>query len=57
MVTGGHFSSLEGIFKRYVLARQRCQVLLEILGQLVKVEVPAEVLRGKLPYRGLVCST
>jgi len=32
-------------------------VLLEILGQLAKVEVPAEVLRGQLPYRGLACAT
>ena len=57
MVTSGPFSGLEGIFQRYVPARQRCQVLLGILGQLAKVEVPAEVLRGQLPYRGLACAT
>ena len=57
MVTSGPFSGLEGIFQRYVPARQRCQVLLEMLGRLAKVEVPAEVLRGKLPYRGLAFAT
>ena len=57
MVTSGPFSGLEGIFQRYVPARQRCQVLLEILGRLAKVEVTAEILRGKLPYRGLAFAT
>jgi len=53
VVSSGPFSGLEAIFQRYVPARQRCQVLIEVLGQLAKVEVPAEVLRGKLPYREL----
>jgi transcriptional antiterminator RfaH len=57
MVTNGPFSGLEGIFQRYVPARQRCQVLLEMLGRMAKVEVPVEVLRGKLPYKGLAFAT
>ncbi|MFC1932954.1 transcription termination/antitermination protein NusG [Chloroflexota bacterium] len=56
-VTSGPFSGLEAIFQRYIPARQRCQVLLQILGRLAKVEVPAEVLKGKSPYRGLVYAT
>ena len=38
-------------------ARQRCQVLLQILGRLAKVEVPAEILEDKSPYRGLAFAT
>ena len=57
VVTSGTFSGLEAIFQRYIPARQRCQVLLQILGRLAKVEVPAEVLEGKSPYRGLVFAT
>jgi len=57
MVSSGPFSGLEGIFQRYVPARQRCQVLLQLLGRLAKVEVSAEILRGKLPYRGLAFAT
>ena len=56
-VTSGPFSGLEAIFQRYIPARQRCQVLLQILGRLAKVEVPAEVLEGKSPYRGLAFAT
>jgi transcriptional antiterminator RfaH len=56
-VTSGPFSGLEAIFQRYIPARQRCQVLLQVLGQLAKVEVPVEVLGGKLPYRGLAFAT
>ena len=56
-VTSGPFSGLEAIFQRYIPARQRCQVLLQILGRLAKVEVPAEVLGGKIPYRGLAFAT
>ena len=57
MVTSGPFSGLEAIFQRYVPARQRCQVLLEVLGRLTRVEVPTEVLKGKSPYRGLAFAT
>ena len=56
-VTSGPFSGLEAIFQRYVPARQRCQVLIQLLGRLAKMEVPAEVLRGKFPYKGLAFAT
>ena len=45
IVIDGPFSNLEGIFQRYIPARQRCHVLIQVLGQLNKVELPAEVLR------------
>ena len=51
IVTEGPFAGLEGIFKRYVPARRRCQVLLEIIGQQRKVELPPEVLRSRSGYR------
>lgn len=57
MVTSGPLSGLEAIFQRYIPARQRCQVLLQILGRLAKVEVTAEILRGKFTYRGLAFAT
>ena len=57
VVTSGPFSGLEAVFQRYIPARQRCQVLLQILGRLAKVEVPSEVLEGKSPYRGLAFAT
>ncbi len=53
VVTRGPFSGLEGIFQRYVPARQRCQVLLQVLGQFTKVELPAEALKAESPYRRL----
>ncbi|RLC60060.1 MAG: hypothetical protein DRI01_10655 [Chloroflexi bacterium] len=57
VVSSGPFSGLEAIFQRYVPARQRCQVLLQVLGRLAKVEVTAEVLRSKLPYQRLAFVT
>jgi transcriptional antiterminator RfaH len=57
LVTAGPFAGLEGIFTRYVPARQRCQVLLEVLGRQTTVELPAEVLRGRSGYRGLALVT
>ncbi|MFC2071728.1 transcription termination/antitermination protein NusG [Chloroflexota bacterium] len=57
VVTSGSFSGLEAIFQRYIPARQRCQVLLQILGRLAKVEVPSEVLEGRVHYRGLALAT
>ena len=53
MVSSGPFSGLEGIFQRYVPARQRCQLLLEILGRLTRVELPVEVIKAEAPYRGM----
>ena len=52
-VIGGPFYGLEAIFQRYLPAKQRCQVLLEILGQQARVEIPLEVLRGVSPFQGL----
>jgi transcriptional antiterminator RfaH len=57
LVTSGPFSGLEGIFERYMPARQRCQVLLQIVGRLSKVELPAEVLKSESCYRGLALAT
>lgn len=57
VVTSGPFSGLEGIFQRYVPARQRCQVLLQIIGRLARVELSAEVLKGEYRYQGLALAT
>jgi transcriptional antiterminator RfaH len=57
VVTSGPFSGLEGIFERYVPARQRCQVLLQIIGQVTKVELPVEVINSYSHYQGLALAT
>ena len=46
MVSGGPFEGLEGIFQRYVPARQRCRILLQIVGRLTSVELPEWELKG-----------
>jgi len=56
-VIGGPFSGVEAIFQRYVPARQRCQVLLEILGKQTRVEIPVEVLKSMSPYQRLAFAT
>ncbi len=38
-VLGGPFLGLEGIFQRYIPGRQRCQILLEVVGRLTTVEL------------------
>ncbi len=53
VVASGPFSGLEGIFQRDVPSRQRCQILLEILGQLTRVELPAEIIKAKSSYLGM----
>jgi transcription antitermination factor NusG len=53
LVTGGPFSGVEGIFQKYLSARQRCQILLQVLGQQNKVELPVQFLYDKRHYRGL----
>jgi transcriptional antiterminator RfaH len=40
-VISGPFSGFQALFENYLPARQRCQVLIEVLGQLTKVELPA----------------
>ena len=39
-VTTGHFEGLEGVFRSYVPARRRCQIMLETVGGLVALELP-----------------
>ncbi len=39
MITNGPFAGLEGIFERYVSSRQRCRVLLQVVGRLSPVEI------------------
>jgi transcriptional antiterminator RfaH len=53
VVTSGPFSGVEGIFQRYLPARQRCLVLLQVVGKMNKVEIPAEALNGEYRYRRL----
>jgi transcription antitermination factor NusG len=53
VITGGPLAGLEGIFRKYLPARQRCQVLLQILGRQSEVELPLEVLKSRSGYRGL----
>ena len=52
-VTDGPFGGLDAIVQRYIPARQRCQVLIEIMGKLAKAEIPAEALQSKTSYRRL----
>lgn len=48
----GPFAGLDGIFQKYTSGQQRCQILLEILGRLARVELPERDVRGAcgLPY-------
>jgi transcription elongation factor/antiterminator RfaH len=57
VVIGGPFSGVEGIFHRYLSARKRCQVLLQVLGQQNKVELPVEILRAEHCYKRLSLAT
>jgi transcriptional antiterminator RfaH len=57
IVTSGPFLGLEAIFQRYIPSRQRCQVLLEVMGSLAKTEVPLAALATKSPYRELALLT
>ncbi len=56
-ITGGPLEGLEGIFKKYLPARQRCQVLLQIIGRQNEVELPVEVIQSQTNHRGLVLAT
>ena len=40
VVTEGPFAGLEGIFQRYVVAKQRCRIFLEVVARLINVELP-----------------
>ena len=39
VITGGPFTGLEGIFQRYMGAKQRCMIFLEVVGRLTNVEL------------------
>ena len=57
VVTSGPFSGLEGIFQRYVPARQRCLVLIQIVNRTNNVELPVEVLKAVSPNGGPVLAS
>lgn len=57
IVNSGPFSGLEGIFQRYLHARERCQVLLQVLGQQNRVELPVQALNSERGYRKLALAT
>jgi transcription antitermination factor NusG len=57
VVTSGPFSGVGGIFQRYLHARQRCQILLQILGQQNKVELPVQALNAERRYCELALTT
>ncbi len=52
----GPFAGLDGIFQRYIPAKQRCRVLLHIVGRLTAVELPHEDIRAAHAYRGLLAA-
>ena len=49
MVKHGPFAGLEGIFQRHVSSRQRCYVLLQVVGGLSPVEIAEADLVDALP--------
>lgn len=55
-VARGPFSGLDGIFQRYMPAKQRCRVLLHIVGRLTAVELPYEDVRAAHAYQGLLAT-
>ncbi|HEY4712546.1 MAG TPA: transcription termination/antitermination NusG family protein [Dehalococcoidia bacterium] len=57
VINSGPLSGAEGIFQRYLPARQRCQVLLQVLGQQNKVELPVQTLNSEHRYRRLALAT
>ncbi len=57
VVIGGPFSGVEGIFHQYSSARKRCQVLLQVLGQQNKVELPVVTLRVQHCHKRLSLAT
>lgn len=46
IVAAGHFEGLEGVFRSYVPARRRCQIMLETVGGLVALELPEHDIRA-----------
>jgi transcriptional antiterminator RfaH len=49
VVSHGPFSGLEGIFQRHVSSRQRCRVLLQVVGRLSPVELEETDLSIAMP--------
>jgi transcriptional antiterminator RfaH len=39
-IAHGPFAGLDGIFQRYIPSRQRCQILLQVVGRLTVLELP-----------------
>ena len=40
VVTGGPLVSLEGVFQSYLPSKDRCRILLDVVGRLTRVELP-----------------
>ena len=49
LVNNGPFASLEGIFQGYVPSRQRCRILLHVVGRLTAVEISENDLAMAMP--------
>ena len=45
-ITSGPFAGLEGLFQNYIPSRQRCLVLLEVVGRLSTVELSEWMVRA-----------
>ena len=39
VISNGPFAGIDGIFKKYVGSRRRCQILLELVGRMTSVEI------------------
>ncbi len=51
IVASGPFEGLEGIFRKYTNARQRCEILLDVVGRLTRVEIDeTELLPKQAPF-------
>ncbi|MCH7553324.1 MAG: hypothetical protein IIC82_04945 [Chloroflexi bacterium] len=52
VVSSGPFAGIEGVFDRRINSRQRCRVLLKIVGRLTAVELPEYELDTRMPSLG-----
>lgn len=48
-IARGPFAGMDAIFKAYVPARQRCRLLIELMGNLVSTEVPEYHIENRTP--------
>ena len=46
VVTGGPLVSLEGVFQSYIPSKDRCRILLDVVGRLTRVELPGWEVEG-----------